>query len=90
MGYVKQADAYVKTTEEIAGYAGRTCKQSTDIRSAIEKLQDVNITLEAKVTIAELPDEDDRKIIRKSQKDEYRKRKATYQESKGNIYSVII
>ena len=37
-----------------------------------------------------MPDEDDRKIIRKSQIDEYRKRKATYQENKEKIYSVII
>ena len=35
------------------------------------------------VTTKEVPDEDDRKIIRKSQIDEYRKRKATYQENKG-------
>ena len=49
MGYRQQADAFVKTTEEIAGYAGRTRKQSTDIRAAIEKLQDVTITLESKV-----------------------------------------
>ena len=51
VGYGQQSDAFVKTTEEIAGYAGRTCKQSTDIRSAIKKLQDVTITLETKVTI---------------------------------------
>ena len=56
VGYRQQADAFVKTTEEIAGYAGRTCKQSTDIRAAIEKLQDITITLETKVTIAEVPD----------------------------------
>ena len=37
-----------------------------------------------------MPDEDDRKIIRKSQIDEYRKQKATYQENKRKIYSVII
>ena len=42
------------------------------------------------MTIEEVPDEDDRKIIRKNQIDEYRKRKATYQENKGKIYSVII
>ena len=42
------------------------------------------------MTIEEVPDEDDRKIIRKSQIDDYRKRKATYQENKGKIYSVII
>ena len=77
-------------TEEIAGYVGRTYKQSTDIRAAIKKLQDVNITLETKVTIAEVPDKDYKKIIRKSQIDEYRKRKETYQENKGKIYSVII
>ena len=61
VGYGKQADAFVKTSEEIAGYAGRTCKQSTDIRAAIKKLQDVTITLEAKVTNEEVPGEDDRK-----------------------------
>ena len=61
VGYGQQADAFVKTSEEIAGYAGRTCKQSTDIRAAIKKLQDVTITLEAKVTNEEVPDEDDRK-----------------------------
>ena len=55
VGYRQQADAFVKTTEKTAGYAGRTCKQSTDIRSTIEKLQDVTITLEAKVTTAEVP-----------------------------------
>ena len=59
----------MKMTEEIAGYVGCTCKQSIDIRTAIENLQDVTITLEAKVTIPELPDKDDRKIIRKSQID---------------------
>ena len=90
VGYGQQADAFVKKTEEIAGYAGRTCKQSTDIRAAIEKLQDVTITLQARVTIEEVPDKDDRKIIRKSQIDEYRKRNATYQENKGKIYPVII
>ena len=90
MGYGQQADAFVNKTEEIAGYAGRTCKQSTYIRAAIEKLQDVTITLESKVTIEEVPDKDDRKIIRKSQIYEYRKRKATYQENKGKIYLVII
>ena len=37
-----------------------------------------------------MPDEDDRKIIRKSQIDEHRKQKATYQENKGKIYSVNI
>ena len=37
-----------------------------------------------------MPDKDDRKIIRKSQIDEYRKRKAIYQENKGKIYSVMI
>ena len=42
------------------------------------------------MTIEEVPDKDDRKIIRKSQIDKYRKRKATYQENKGKIYSVII
>ena len=83
MGYGQQADDFVLLTEEIAGYAGRTCKCSTDIRAAIEKLQDVTITLETKVTIAEVPDEDDRKIIRKGQIDEYRKRKATYKEKKA-------
>ena len=36
VGYGQQADAFVKTTEEIAGYAGRACKQSTDIRAAID------------------------------------------------------
>ena len=51
MGYGQQADAFVKTIEEIAGYAGRTCKKSTEIRAAIEKLQDVTITLEEKVTL---------------------------------------
>ena len=50
VGYGQQADAFVETTEEIAGYVGCTCKQSTDIRAAIEKLQDGTITLEAKVT----------------------------------------
>ena len=90
VGYGQQVDALLKTTEEIAGYAGRTCKKSTHIRAAVKKLQDVTITLEKKVTIAEMPDEDDKKIIRKSQIDEYRKRKATYQENKGKIYSVII
>ena len=90
IGYGQQADAFVKTTEEIAGYTGRTCKQSTDIRAVINKLQDVTITLEAKVTTEEVPDEYDRKIIRKIQIDEYRKQKATYQENKGKIYSVII
>ena len=65
MGYGQQADAFVKTTEEISGYAGHTCKQSTYIRATIEKLQDFTITLEAKVTTEEVPDEDDRKIIRK-------------------------
>ena len=40
--------------------------------------------------IEEVTDEDDRKIIQKSQIDEYRKQKATYQENKGKIYSVII
>ena len=82
VGYGQQADAFVKTTEEIAGYAVRTCKKITDSRDAIENLQDVTITMEATVTIEEVPDEDDRKIIRKSQIDEYRKRKATYQENK--------
>ena len=90
MGYGQQADAFLKTAKEIAGYTGRTCKQSTDIRAAIEKLQDVTINLEIKVTIAEVPDEDDSKIIRKIQIDKYRKRKATYQENKGKIDSVII
>ena len=37
VGYGQQADAFV-TTEEIAGYAGRTCKQSMDIRAVIDKL----------------------------------------------------
>ena len=55
-------------------------QKSTDIRAAIKKLQDVTITLEAKVTTKEVPDENDRKIIRKSQIDKYRKRKATFQE----------
>ena len=73
VGYGHQADAFIKTTEDIAGYAGRTCKQSKDIRAANKKLQDVTITLEAKVTTAEVPDKDDRKIIRKSQIDKYRK-----------------
>ena len=90
VGYGQQADAFVKTTEEISGYASVTCKQSTDIRAAIEKLQDVTITLDSKVTTEEVPDEDDREIIRKSQIEEYRKQKATYQENKGKIYSVII
>ena len=87
MGYRQQADAFVKTTEEISGYAGRTCKESTDIRAAIEKLQDVTITLEAKVTNKEVPDEYDRKIIWKIQIDEYRKQKATYQENKEKKYT---
>ena len=90
VGYGQQANAFMKTTDEIAGYAGRTCKQSTDIRAAIEILQDITITLETKVTITEVPDKDDRKIIRKIQIDEYRNSKATYQENKGKIYSVII
>ena len=90
VGYRQQADAFVKTTEYIAGYVGRTCKQITDIRATIENLQDVTITLEAKVTITKVPDEDDRKIIRKSLIDEYRKRKAAYQENKGKIYLFII
>ena len=77
-------------SDRTAGYAGRTCKQSTDIRAGIKKLQVVSITLEAKVTNEEVPDEDDRKIIRKSQIDEYRKLKATYQENKGKIYLVVI
>ena len=38
VGYGQQSDAFVKTTEEIAGYTGSTCKQSTDIRAVIEKL----------------------------------------------------
>ena len=38
VGYGQQADAFVKTTEEIAGYADRTCKKSRDIRPTIEKL----------------------------------------------------
>ena len=46
--------------------------------------------MEAKVTTEELRDKDDREIIRKIQIDEYRKRKATYQENKGKIHSVII
>ena len=53
--YRQQADAFVNMTEEIAGYAGSTCKQSTVIRAAIEKLHNVTITLETKVTIAEVP-----------------------------------
>ena len=42
------------------------------------------------MTIEEVPDKDDRKVIQKSQIDKYRKRKATYQENKVKIYSVII
>ena len=90
VGYGQQADTLMKTTEEIAEYAGLYMQKSTNIRAAIEKLQDVTITLETKVTIAEVPDEDDRTIIRKGQIDEYRKRKATYQENNGKIYSVNI
>ena len=35
-------------------------------------------------------DEDDKKIIQKIRIEKYRKQKATYQENKGKIYSVII
>ena len=38
VGYRQQAYAFVKKTEEIAGYAGCTCKKSTDKRAVIEKL----------------------------------------------------
>ena len=47
-------------------------------------------TWKQRLKFAEVPYKDDRKIIRKSQIDEYRKRKGTYQENKGKIYSVII
>ena len=62
--YGQQTNAFVKTTEEIAGYAGCTCKQSTDIRTAIEKLQDVTITLEAKVTTKDI--EEDQVVVERS------------------------
>ena len=43
VGVGNQADMFVRTTKEVAEYAGRHCKQSLDIRSAIEKLTDTTI-----------------------------------------------
>ena len=43
VGVGNQADIFVRTTKELAEYAGRYCKQSLDIRSAIESLKDTII-----------------------------------------------
>ena len=45
VGVGNQPDLFVKTTRELAEYAGRNCKDFLDIRSAIESLTEVSIEI---------------------------------------------
>eukprot|EP00957_Ditylum_brightwellii_P186682 14214352-Ditylum_brightwellii.AAC.1 len=38
-----EVDLYMRTTKEIAQYAGRTCRKTDDIKKAIEKLEEMEI-----------------------------------------------
>ena len=82
----KQADAYTKTTKEIAEYVGRTYKYGSDARRSIEKLTTVTIERPA-----DPPDNAGRTDIRIWEKevDEFVRRKSNLFENLKTIYSLV-
>eukprot|EP00957_Ditylum_brightwellii_P211200 15365881-Ditylum_brightwellii.AAC.1 len=87
VGNSLQASAFIRTTQELAEYAGRTCKsQPADIRLAIETLTETVIPVPSKNE--EIGDKEVAEMILSREVEAYVKRKSAYQENKERMYAV--
>ena len=87
VGTSTHSELFTITTEKIAAYAGRTCKEAQDIRVAIEKVEDIKIPKPVKDT--EGDDAINEKILNRDI-EAYVKRKAIYRQNKSSLYSVVM
>eukprot|EP00957_Ditylum_brightwellii_P019626 1480674-Ditylum_brightwellii.AAC.1 len=84
-GYGVQASRFIATTREFTEYAGRTCKNSGNIRLAILNQEDVRFKLPTLDKYPDLRGEDKKEIAGIVIKQEYDicvKRRATYNDNK--------
>ena len=87
VGVENQADLFTKTTKEIAEYAGRHCKQSLDIRTAIETLAEVVIPVPADRGTSNTTFNN---LMLGKDLDIYVKRVDVYNQNKAEMYSTVI
>ena len=87
VGTSTNSEIFTITTEKVAAYAGRTCKEAQGIRVAIEKVEDVIIPKSVKDTVG---DAGINERILNRDIEAYVKRRATYRQKKSSMYSVVI
>ena len=87
IGVENQADLFAKTTKEIAEYAGRHCKQTLDIRTAIETLAEVGIPVP---TDRGTSNTTFNLLMLGKDLDIYVKRVDLYNQNKAEMYSKVI
>ena len=87
IGVENQADLFARTTKEIAEYAGRHCKQSLDIRTAIETLAEVLIPVPADRGTSNTTFNS---LMLGKDLDIYVKRVDVYNQNKAEMYSKVI
>ena len=78
-----------QTPLKIAKYAGRTLKESQDIRLAIEKIEDVVFQMPTKRTVTTTLDTDTVNMIYKTKIDSYIKRHNVYRQNKSSMYAIV-
>ena len=86
VGVSNQSELFTTTTKKIAGFAGRTCKESKDISLAIEELEDPTFTPPKKVNIDPAIDD----LLLKNEVDIFIKRKFTYRQNQATMFSVVL
>ena len=87
IGVENQADLFMKTTKEIAEYAGRLCKQSLDIKTAIETLSEATIPIP---TDRGTPNTTFNSLMLGKDLDIYVKRLDQYNQNKSEMYSKVL
>ena len=84
-----QTQLFSNITKEISEYAGRTLKESQDIRLAIEKIEDVTFDVPTKRTVTTALDTNTINIIYKTEIDAYIKRENVYWQNKSLMYAIV-
>ena len=89
VGVANQSQLFENTTKEIAEYAGRSLKESQDIRLTIEKVEDITFTIPKKRPTTTDLDSEAVKIIYKTELDGYIKRSNQYRQNKSSMYAIV-
>ena len=87
VGVGNQADLFMKTTIELAEYAERNCKDSLDIRSAIESLTEVSIAIPQERNTGNTKIDE---MLFSKDFDNFIKRETSYRQNKAMMYSIVI